>query len=175
MRKPAGPVTTSTAQPSQPPKLSSSPTSQRRFSTGVGGAGNITSARHMSTAKRAEDADDDDDHKAYHDHSAPGIVLVKGGHSIGIGTSLITSKLLRQNRRSAPEDKTRPADLLSLQAALQTATFPPPLRTRKRPTTTNISAGRVWQISLLRAAGNPVRPAHSFRSKAHQDVVVLLA
>ncbi|KPI43320.1 uncharacterized protein AB675_6869 [Cyphellophora attinorum] len=63
----------------------------RRFSTGVGGLGNMTSARRTSAAKQSQDAtsqqnyDDDDDHKAYHDHSAPGIVLVKGGHSIGIG------------------------------------------------------------------------------------------
>jgi hypothetical protein len=72
-----------------PQKLQPLTIQQRRFSTGVGGAGNMSSisSRRSSQATEVASQASDDDERAYQDRSANGIVLVSGGHHTGIGTT----------------------------------------------------------------------------------------
>lgn len=52
----------------------------RRFSTGIGGIGNVSSARRLEQPK-----EDDEMARLLHDIQAPGLVLVEGRHHTGIG------------------------------------------------------------------------------------------
>ncbi|EXJ65294.1 hypothetical protein A1O7_01635 [Cladophialophora yegresii CBS 114405] len=56
----------------------------RRYSTGIGGTGNFSFPRKVDDAKDAEGKNEDMARLLY-DRSAPGIVLVEGGHHTGIG------------------------------------------------------------------------------------------
>ncbi|KIW72082.1 hypothetical protein PV04_00303 [Phialophora macrospora] len=70
------PLETAESQSSdQPAQFSSG----RRYSTGIGGTGNI------SFARKVDEADDEDMTRLLYDRSAPGIVLVQGRHHTGRG------------------------------------------------------------------------------------------
>jgi len=70
------------SQPSTPTDTPNPNAAGRRYSTGVGGTGNISFARRV---KDGGEAQDDDMARLLYDRSAPGIVLAEGGYHTGIG------------------------------------------------------------------------------------------
>ncbi|KAJ9606455.1 hypothetical protein H2200_009416 [Cladophialophora chaetospira] len=71
------------SQSPTPVEAANTNTAGRRYSTGIGGTGNISFAKKVEA--RQGEGQDDDLARLLHDRSAHGIVLAEGGHHVGIG------------------------------------------------------------------------------------------
>jgi len=70
----------------QNPATKAEPSVGRRYSTGIGGTGNISFARRVDD-KVGDGVEEEEMARLLYDRAAPGIMLVEGGYHTGIGKS----------------------------------------------------------------------------------------